>query len=869
MQMLKKLIFTIAFISGCAIVNAQQTASQDTIFNPVIQYNNTPQKYEISGITVSGVKNYEDYVIIGFSGLTVGQQITVPGEDITNAVKRFWKHGLFSDVQINATKSFKDKIWLNIALKQRPRISDINFIGMKKSDKDDIEAKLGLVKGNQVTPNLIDRAKKVIQKHYEEKGFRNVDVKIDQKDDLSKENQVLVNIEVDRKLKTKVERIFINGNQALTANKIQRVMKKTNEKGKILNFFRQKKFVNTDFTADKELIIKKYNELGFRDAVIVKDSVAQVNDQAVNVYLTIDEGKKYFIHSIKWIGNTIYPSSYLDQVLRMRKGDVYNQKMLEDRTQVDDDAVANEYMNNGYLFFNLEPVEVNVANDSIDLEMRIYEGKPATINKVEIKGNDRLYEHVIRRELRTKPGQLFNKSDIQRSAREIAQTGHFNPENMDIRPTPNPENGTVDISYGLESKANDQVEFSAGWGQTGIIGKLSLKFTNFSLKNLLNPSSYKGIIPQGDGQTLTVSGQTNAKYYQSYSVSFMDPWFGGKRPNSLSVSAYYSKQTGMSSTYNNSYYNNYYNNYSSGYYGGYGNYGSSYYDYSSSLDPDKYMQMLGLSVGFGKRLTWPDDYFQFSAELSLQRYMMKNWDYFLVTDGKSNNFSINLSLSRSSIDNPIFTRVGSTFSLSAQITPPYSLFDGKDYASMTNNAEKYKWVEYHKWKIKSRTFTPITNKFILSTRADYGFVGYYNKDKKSPFETFYMGGDGMTGYSGMYATETIGLRGYQNGSLSNAGYGYAYSRLGLELRYPFILQPSSTIFALTFLEAGNSWSDIKDFNPFTLKRSAGLGVRIMLPMIGLLGIDWAYGFDKVASSTGALTRQYSGSNFHFIIGQEF
>lgn len=868
--MLKKLIFTIAFVAGLTAANAQNNAAnnENVIENPTIQYTNTPQKYEIAGITVSGVKNYEDYVLVGFSGLTVGQQVTVPGDDITNAVKRFWKHGLFSDVQIKATKIEGKKIWLEIALKQRPRISDINFIGMKKSDKEDIESKLGLVKGNQVTPNLIDRAKKVIQKHYEEKGYRNVGVDIRQKEDLSKENQVQIDIEVDRKLKTKVQRIFITGNQALSINKIQKTMKKTNEKGKLVNFFRQKKFVDSDFSADKELIIKKYNELGFRDAVILKDSVSQINDKFVNVYMTIDEGKKYFIRNIKWVGNTIYPSAYLDQVLRMKKGDVYNQKLLEDRTQTEDDAVANEYMNNGYLFFNLEPVEVNIQNDSVDLEMRISEGRQATINKVEIKGNDRLYEHVIRRELRTKPGQLFNKSDIQRSAREISQTGHFNPENMDIRPTPNPENGTVDILYGLESKANDQVEFSAGWGQTGIIGKLSLKFTNFSMKNLFNPSTYKGIIPQGDGQTLTVSGQTNAKYYQSYSISFMDPWFGGKRPNSLSVSAYYSKQTGMSSTYNNSYYNSMYSGY--GGYGGYGsNYGSSYYDYSSSIDPNKYMQMLGLSVGFGKRLTWPDDYFQLSAELSFQRYMMKDWSYFLVTDGKCNNFSLNLSLSRSSIDNPVFTRVGSTFSLSAQITPPYSLVDGKDYSLITDNAEKYKWVEYHKWKFKSRTFTPITNKFILSTRAEYGFVGYYNKDKKSPFETFYMGGSGMTGYSGMYATETIALRGYNDGSLSNAGYGYAYSRMGLEIRYPFILQPSSTIYGLTFLEAGNSWTDMNTFNPFTLKRSAGVGVRIMLPMIGLLGIDWAYGFDKVADSYGSLSRQYSGSNFHFIIGQEF
>ncbi len=863
--MYKKLFFTIALISVFLIGNAQEkTASTDSIqTKPTIQYTNSPKKYEIGGITVSGVKNYEDYVLIGFSGLAVGQIVSVPGDEITSAVKRFWKHGLFSDVKINATKIEGKKVWLEIVLKQRSRISDIVFIGMKKSDREDLEAKLGLVKGNQITPNLIDRAKKTIRKHYEEKGFHNVDVDIRQKDDLSKENHVIVEIAVDRKQKTTVNRIFITGNKDLSSNKIQGIMKKTNEKGRLVNLFRQKKFVTADFIADKELIIKKYNELGYRDAVIVSDSVAKANDKSVNVYIRIDEGKKYFIRNIKWIGNTVYPSDYLASVLRMKSGDVYNQKLLEERTQSDEDALANVYMDKGYLFFNIEPVEVNVQNDSIDLEMRIYEGRQAMINKVTITGNDRLYEHVIRRELRTKPGQLFSKSDIQRSAREIAQTGHFNPENMDIRPTPNPENGTVDILYGLESKANDQVEFSAGWGQTGIIGKLSLKFTNFSIKNLLNPSTYKGIIPQGDGQTLTISGQTNAKYYQSYSMSFMDPWFGGKRPNSFSVSAYYSKQTDISSAYNP------YSSYGS-YGSSYGSYGSSYgsSNYAVALDPDKYIEMLGMSIGFGKRLTWPDDYFTFSTEFSYQLYKLKDWNYFIIHNGNSNNISLNLTLSRNSTDNPVFTRSGSNISLSVQLTPPYSMFDGKDYAAMSSTDEsKFKWVEYHKWKFKSRTFTPVSNdqKLIISTRADYGFVGFYNKNKRSPFETFYMGGDGMSGYSGMYATETIGLRGYTNGSLTPYGQeGYAYSRLGMELRYPLMLQPTSTIFALAFVEAGNAWSNLDNFNPFQLKRSAGTGVRILLPMIGMLGIDWAYGFDKIFGS-----RQYSGSNFHFIIGQEF
>lgn len=534
-------------------------------------------------------------------------------------------------------------------------------------------------------------------------------------------------------------------------------------------------------------------------------------------------------------------------------------------------------MDKGYLFFHLEPVEINIQNDSVDLEMRIQEGKQATINKVTITGNDRLYEHVVRRELRTKPGQLFSKTDLQRSLREIAQTGHFNPENLVPDIQPDPENGTVDIGYPLESKANDQIEFSAGWGQTGIIGKLSLKFTNFSIKNLLNPSSYKGIIPQGDGQTLTISAQTNARYYQQYSVSFFDPWFGGKRPNSLSVSAFYSRQSDINSNYTSSYNPNYgYGGYGYpgyGYGGGYG-YGNGYgYDYDPSFayDPDQNFQQIGVALGFGKRLSWPDDYFTFSAELSYQRYMMKDWKYFIISNGSSNNLSLNLTLSRNSLDNPVYTRRGSQFSLSLGITPPYSLLgeDKKiDYKDpKVPLSKKFKWVEYHKWKFKARTFTPISpnEKLVLATRVEYGFLGQFNKDKKSPFETFYMGGDGMSGYSSTYLTETIALRGYENGSLTPYGYdGYAYSRLGVELRYPLMLQPSSTIYALTFLEAGNAWNDVKNFNPFDLKRSAGAGVRIMLPMIGMLGIDWAYGFDKVFG-----TRQHGGSQFHFIIGQEF
>lgn len=837
---------------------------------PIILYSGTPKKYEIGGIEVEGVPNYEDYVLIGLSGLAVGQVITVPSDDITQAIRRYWRHGLFSDVSITAEKIVDDKIYLKIKLAQRPRISDIRYNGVKKSEREDLEARLGMIRGNQITPNQIDRAKTLIKRYFDDKGFKNAEVVIVQRDDPNNENQVLVDVNIDKKEKIKVNEITILGNEALSDRKIKKVMKKTNEKGKLVNLFRTKKFVPEKFEEDKQLIIDKYNELGYRDAIIVNDSVTPFDEKTVNVFLEIDEGEKYYVRNITWVGNTLYPTEYLNRILRMEKGDVYNQKLMNDRLFTDDQAVGNLYYNNGYLFYNLDPVEVNIVGDSVDLEMRIYEGQQATINKVTINGNDRLYDHVVRRELRTKPGALFSREDLMRSMRELQQMGHFDPENIQPDIQPSPENGTVDIGYNLVSKANDQIEFSAGWGQTGVIGKLSLKFTNFSLNNLFNKGNRRGILPQGDGQTLTLSGQTNADYYQQYSISFFDPWFGGKRPNSFSVSAFYSLQTDVSSRYYNQAYmnslmNSYYYNMG---YGGYGNNSMENY-----YDPDKKMRMFGISAMFGKRLNWPDDYFTLSAELSYQRYMLKEWYYFPVTDGNCNNLSLNLTLGRSSIDNPIFPRQGSEFSLSAQLTPPYSLFDGVNYSKYNlrdqNDVNKmHSWVEYHKWKFKSKTYTALSTAVktpVIMTRVEYGFIGHYNKYKKSPFETFDMGGDGMTGYSS-YATETIALRGYENSALTygNGSRGYAYSRLGLELRYPLMLEPTTSIYISGFVEAGNAWTEVSKFNPFDLKRSAGVGVRIFLPMIGMMGIDWAYGFDKINGSS-----QYGGSQLHFILGQEF
>ena len=549
---------------------------------------------------------------------------------------------------------------------------------------------------------------------------------------------------------------------------------------------------------------------------------------------------------------------------------MYNQTYLNKRLSQDEDAVGNAYWNNGYLFYNLQPTEVNIVGDSIDLEMRITEGQQARINRVKINGNDRLYENVVRRELRTKPGDLFSKEALQRSARELASMGHFDPEAINPVPEPNYEDGTVDINYNLKQKSNDQVELSLGWGQTGVIGRVGLKLNNFSMANLFRRNrEHRGIMPIGDGETLSLGAQTNGTYYQSYNAQYSTNWLGGKRPIQFSVGMSYSKQTDVSSNYYNSGYMNNYNNYRYGY----GNY--NYNSYENYYDPDKYVKLLSVYAGWGKRLSWPDDYFTLSLQLQYQRYMLRNWRYFIMSNGSANNLNLNIALNRTSTDNQLFPRRGSDFSVSLTITPPWSKWDHKDYAHLATDRnsptysqeqqEKYRWVEYHKWKFKARTFTALTSGqkcFVLMTRVEFGLLGSYNKNKKSPFETYYMGGDGMSGYSTGYAEETIGLRGYENGSLTPYGAeGYAYSRMSLELRYPFLLG-NTTIYGLGFVEAGNAWTETSKFNPFDMKRSAGLGVRIFLPMVGMMGIDWAYGFDKVFGTKG-------GSQFHFILGQEF
>lgn len=875
------LISLFAFFGGRGV--AQDSVSVTT---PKIIYGlSQAPRYPIGGFIIEGVKGYEDYLLSSISGLSVGDIVSVPGDEITNAVKRYWKHGLFSSVRIEADRVQNDSIYLRIILATRPRVSTLTINGVKKTERDDLEKKIGILKGNQITPDMVDRAKTVIKNYFDDKGYKNATVEIIQRDDINQEGMMIVDVNINKNEKVKVNNIYITGNDHLPYKKITgtpfttSLLKKTHVKG-IKGLFKTKKFVPDKFEEDKARILEKYGELGYRD-IEMTDSVVDLGNNLVDIYLHFDEGQRYYVRNIKWVGNTIYTTEGLNKILRMNKGDVYNQKHIDQRLKQggDDDAVANYYFNDGYVFNQITPIEETIDGDSIDLEIRIYEGIQATINKINIYGNTQVYEEVVRRELKLKPGDLFSMDAFKESVQEIAQMGYFDPEGIKPEPLPDQNSGTVDINLGLAPKASDQVEFSLGWGQIGVTFKLGLKFGNFSMRNLFGKDkNSKGFLPRGDGQQLELSGSTNGSYYQQYSISFFDPWFGRKRPNSFSVSAFYSRQTDINSSYyNSSYYNSYYSLLS-----GYGNYNSSYYNnYSSYYDPDKYIQLFGVSIGWGKRLTWPDNQFSFSASLAYTRYMLKDWEYFLISNGNCNNINLTLQLQGYSLDNSVFPRRGSQVSLSVSATPPYSLFDGVDYANLaTNRADanyqhdlqkKYRWIEYHKWKFSSKFYTPLNSKsqstkcFVLMTRVDLGIIGYYNRHKKSPFETFYVGGDGMTGYSSSYYTETIGLRGYDNGALTPQGYeGYAYTRLSAEVRYPLMLNGSTNIYALAFAEGGNAWNEVRNFNPFDMKRSAGVGVRIMLPMVGLMGIDWGYGFDKVYGSSS-----YGGSQFHFVLGQEF
>ncbi|GAB1374588.1 POTRA domain-containing protein [Bacteroidales bacterium] len=816
--------------------SAQQQNQQKT--NIVVDYN-SPKEYVIGGLEVSGIQYLGKEQILSLTGLSVGDKITIPGEDISAIIKRIYMQRYFSDVSVNIDSVQRDTAFLRFDLLERPRVSRWEFEGIKSGEKSDLNEKLKLRRGSELSEYLIGSTSEIIRKFYVEKGFLQTEVNVVQEQDTLIRNAVKVTFKVDRKSKVKIKKISFEGNENVKGSKLASAMKKTKDM-RILNFFNSKKFNEKEYLNDKRLLLQAYGERGYRDARIVKDSMYYIEDGRLGIHFVIDEGKRYYFRDITWTGNSIYSSDQLNSVLKIKSGDIYDVVSMEKRLfEAEEGNVSKLYRDNGYLFFNVSPVEVRIDGDSVDVEMRMVEGKPATFNRVVINGNNITNEKVVRRQLWTKPGYLFSQSELERSLRDLASMGHFEPEKI-MSPSgynimPNYNANTVDVTYNVEEKPNSQLELAGGWGGNTFVGTLGLSFNNFSIGRVFKKSSWRPV-PLGDGQQLSIRFQTNGTYYTAFSASFSEPWLTGKKPTSLNISAYYTRQT------------------------------NSYYFYQNS---GQSMEVYGFGAGIGTRLKWPDNWFVFYNELSWQTYRLTDWQYyFLFTDGLSNNISWKINLSRNSTDQAIYPRKGSDFQMGLQITPPYSLFRPKDtnYKGMTD-AQRYKWIEYHKWTFKGALFTPIVGDLVLMTRAQFGYLGYYNRNLGySPFEGFIVGGDGMSGYN-TYGSDIIGLRGYENNSLTprkNNGYvGNVYDKFTVELRYPLVLQPQSTIYALLFLEGGYSWSDIKDFNPFQIKRSAGVGVRVLLPIVGMLGIDWGYGFDPVGD------KRRGGSNFHFVIGQQF
>ena len=799
---------------------------------PVIDYSK-PAKYEIADVTVSGINFIDPIVVLNISNLQPGRIITVPGDDVTKALEKLWGQGLFSDVNITSTKIEGNKIYLDIYLQEPPRLAKLNLIGLKKSEDTEINDKLKLRSGSLITENVLNTSEEIIVKHFVAKGFFNTSVELLVEDEPTIPNRVNLTINVDKNDRVRINDVIFEGNTEFSDRRLQRVLKKTKKKS--INFFRSSKFIETEFKEDKDKLIIFLNERGYRDAKILTDSIYLISEDRVNVFIELREGSKYYFRNITWIGNSKYPDELMNAILGIEKGDTYDQTKLDKRLRMDEDAVSSLYLDDGYLFFSINPVEIFVDNDSIDLEMRIVEGPQATINRVIITGNTKTNEHVIRRELRTRPGELFNKTNIIRSQRELSVMGHFDPEKLDVKPIPNPADGTVDIEFVVEEKANDQLEISGGWGAGMLIGTLGVRFSNFSTRNILRKDAWRPL-PSGDGQTLSIRAQSNGSFYQGYNMTFVEPWLGGKKPNSLSLSAFHTIQTDR--------------------------YSRTQKDWAS-------IKISGASIGLGKRLTWPDDFFTLYNEVSFQNYNLNDWGggFFMFSNGNSNNFSFKTSLARSSIDQTIYPRRGSQFTLTLQLTPPFSLLTGKDYTSLPAT-EKYNWIEYHKWTFKSQTHTNLVDKLVLTTGAQFGILAYYNKDYGfSPFEGFDVGGDGMSGYN-LYGRETVSLRGYENSSVTpirnGSKAGNIYNKFTLELRYPLSLNPSATIYGLVFLEGGNAWADFKEFNPLAIKRSAGIGLRAFLPMFGLLGVDWGYGFDEIPGRPDANKGQ-----FHFVLGQQF
>ena len=842
MRISNRTLFSFLLTSGILISTAVSAQEITTQTNISVDYTN-PQKYVLADVDVKGTKLIPKEQILSIIGLMVGDEVTIPGDDFSSIVKRLYMQRFFSNVDVRIDSLRKDSVYVSINLTERARVSLWDYTGVKKGERSDLDERLKLRRVVQFSEPAVKASCDIIKRYYMEKGFLNVQVTTSQVADTLIPNAVKVYFNVNRGNKVKIRTINFIGNENVKNQRLRFAMKHTKDKH-IFNFFSSKKFKEKEYPQDKQLLIQKFQEKGYFDARILKDSIYHIDDKHLGIDIHIDEGQKYFFRNVAWTGNSVFPTDILNRILMIEKGDVFDVVTMEKRLYSDPKGnIQTIYRDEGYVFCHIMHVEHNIVGDSIDVEIRIFEGKQATFNNIVINGNTLTNEKIVRRQLFMRPGYLFSQTDFERSARELMSIGLFNEEKVatGVIPIPNQRDNTVDVNINLEEKPSSQLEVAGGWGGNTFVGTLGVSFNNFSTRRLFDRSAWKPV-PLGDGQTLSLRFQTSGTYYTALSASFIEPWLFGKKPTSLSLSAYFTRQT------------------------------SSTYFYQTN---DQYMEIYGVAAGLGTRLKWPDSYFVLYNELSLQRYRLKDWQYyFIFSDGTSNNFSWKVNLRRTSTDQIIFPRGGSDIVFGVQLTPPYSLFRNKntDYASMSPQ-ERYRWIEYHKWTFQGSFFTTLVGKevlgrdLVLMARAQFGYLGYYNrKVGYSPFEGFTVGGDGMSGYN-TYGTEVIGLRGYKNQSLTpyanNAYAGNVYDKFTLELRFPVILEPQSTIYVLTFLEGGNCWSDIRDFNPFAIKRSAGVGVRIMLPIVGMLGIDWGYGFDPVQGD------KRGGSNIHFVIGQQF
>ncbi len=808
-----------------------------------------PQEYIIGGVTVSGTEHFDHNTIILISGLTVGETIKIPGDKITKAIEKLWEQKLFGDVKIYANRIEGKSIFLEIAVTEMPRLSKFKFRGLKKGQEEDIREEIQLIRGKVVTKNVLMRTENTIKNYFVEKGYPNVKVNIIQKPDTTLPNNVILFINVDKGNRVKIEDIVFHQTKPTTVTKkvlffnrttdefkpgrLRRALKNT-KRATWYNVFTISKYKPNGYKKELSNIIDVYNTKGYRDAKIVSDTVYYTSPERVKIEITVDPGNKYYFRNIKFIGNTKYSTATLQRILNIKKGEVYNKEKLEARLQMSPNGtdVSSLYLDNGYLFFSATPVETNIENDSIDIEIRIYEGKQARINRVTVVGNTKTNDHVVMREIRTKPGELFSRADIIRTQRELAQLGYFNPETLGVNPIPNQEDGTVDIEYTVEEKPSDQIELSGGWGAGRIVGTLGVTFNNFSARNFFKKGAWRPL-PSGDGQRLSIRAQSNGVFFQSYNFSFTEPWLGGKKPNSFSISGFHSVQTNGQAKY------------------------ITEVDGTKTFNPNRQSMLIyGASVGLGRRLKWPDDYFTLYNELSYQYYVLDNFSAFVFPTGFTNNLSFNTVFSRNSIDAPVYPRSGSQTTLTIKLTPPFSMLGAnkeKDYSTFESQ-EKYKFIEYHKWKFQTQWFTPIVGNLVLFTKFGFGYLGYYNPEiGVSPFERFYLGGDGLSGFN-LNGREIIRHRGYGNGDLSPRTGASVINKYTMEIRYPFSLNPSATIFGLAFVEAGNSWGTFKEYKPFELRRAAGVGIRIFMPMFGLLGLDWGYRFDDIPGVTDPTKR---------------